>query len=156
MKLTTPKLTTLVMTALLLSFTTGTVLARDHHDQHNNHDKRIKYQVENTREFKEHTTVEHYRSSRHHEQQPKARWAKKRRYEKRRDYIARRQLRHQIRQQAKWDRYAQNNRRHQRYNNRYNVHDRRHQQNHRDLHNRHNRVQQIVLPIPRIVFHFPW
>lgn len=140
------KTTTLLIAALLVCFTSGTVLANSHRADHK---KRAKQQVERTRTMT--VTTRHYKSTYQQEQPPNRHWAKKQRHERRRDYLAQRESRHHTRwnNRSPRDRYDYNHRNNHRQCNTV--------QNHYTR--RNNRVERIVVPfhpIPRVVLTFPW
>lgn len=140
------KTTTLLFAALIICFTSGTVLADSHRADHK---KRGKQQVERARTVT--TTTRHYKTTYQQEQHPNRRWAKKQRQERRRDYV----VQHENHRQHHWQKHSK---RHH-YNDRYRGDwDQYRTYRHRQARH-HKQVERIIVPFPpitRVVLTFPW
>lgn len=140
------KTTTLLMTALLVCFTSTTVLANNHRSDNGKRDKQ-KFERKGVITV----TTKHYKSTYQREQPPNHRWVKKQRQERHRDYLAQQQKRQHTRWANRSPRDRYDERRHNKYRQHmsYQGHNVRRQQ----------QVDRIVIPyppIPRVVLTFPW
>lgn len=150
------KTTTLLMAALIICFTSGTVLADSHRADRK---KRGEQQVERASTVT--ATTRQYKTTYQQEQHPnrrlakkqrqERRWAKKQRQERRRDYV----VQHENHRQPHWQQYSK---RHH-YNDRYRDDCRQHNTYQIRSARQHRQVERIIVPfppIPRVVLTFPW